>query len=297
MNSTIKPGDIYSSNLPDGRYGAVKIIDIIEKSFLIATSAYIGETIPNIENDKINKILIQNRFMFKNEPAIRWLEGKKPKEMLYIGNIPVTDVELNMMRNSYGGKWSISCGIEVYMEWRWLNDRENFENEVKERQTNPIVKKTSQKPKKMMADEAFWNIVSLLDWKYEGQDEKVLETAIKELSKRSNNDIKEFAEALAFKLYQLDTKEHAQNIGEYSFKNDEEFFSSDGFLYVRCVAIANGERFYNLVLNNPVHMPKDKEFESLLYLAPEAYNLKNNRDFEYSTGCDYETFSNRNGWL
>ena len=43
-------------------------------------------------------------------------------------------------------------------------------------------------------------------------------------------------------------------------------------------------------------MPKDLEFEALLSLAPNAYELKTGKDFEYGTGCSYETFSNVAGW-
>jgi len=34
----------------------------------------------------------------------------------------------------------------------------------------------------------------------------------------------------------------------------------------------------------------------LLYIAEEAYEKRMNKELEYETGCDYETFSNYKGW-
>jgi len=45
-------------------------------------------------------------------------------------------------------------------------------------------------------------------------------------------------------LFLLDTKENAENIGEFSFKNEGEHFSIDYFLYVRYCVIANGKKLF-----------------------------------------------------
>jgi hypothetical protein len=62
------------------------------------------------------------------------------------------------------------------------------------------------------------------------------------------------------------------------------------------VVVANGEEFYQSVLSDPSKMPKDLEFESLLSISREAFLKKTGDDFDYSPGCSYETFSNRDGW-
>jgi hypothetical protein len=46
----------------------------------------------------------------------------------------------------------------------------------------------------------------------------------------------------------------------------------------------------------PEKIPKDMEFESLLGLASAASQLRTGEEFEYNTGCSYETFSNFAGW-
>jgi hypothetical protein len=45
-------------------------------------------------------------------------------------------------------------------------------------------------------------------------------------------------------------------------------------------------------------MPKDVEFESLLYVAQRAYERKTGSedDVVESTAVSFETFSNQNGW-
>lgn len=64
-------------------------------------------------------------------------------------------------------------------------------------------------------------------------------------------------------------------IGEDSCRGENEQFSVDYFLYVRCCVVANGKEYFEMVVSNPEQMPKDIDFEPLLYLAMEAYNKKN----------------------
>ena len=56
------------------------------------------------------------------------------------------------------------------------------------------------------------------------------------------------------------------------------------------------EYFYH-VLTHPAEMPKDLEFEAILYLAKKAYTLKNeNTDFNFAPSVSYETYSNVLAW-
>ncbi len=70
----------------------------------------------------------------------------------------------------------------------------------------------------------------------------------------------------------------------------------DWFLYTRCVVVANGRDYYYKIINNPKEMPKDLEFESLLYIAHDAYEKKNNKEFIYISKYNFETFSNKDNW-
>lgn len=150
---------------------------------------------------------------------------------------------------------------------------------------------------KSMDEKVFWEIIASFNWKKTGDDDAVLRPALKKLVSMTVEDIKQFAEILAEKLYTLDGLAYASNIGPDSYKGEDQHFSVDYFLYVRCCVVANGKDFYYYVLNNPTEMPKEIDFEALLYLADEAYNKKLKTHGEFlETNRSFETFSNTEKW-
>lgn len=136
----------------------------------------------------------------------------------------------------------------------------------------------------------------MLNWEESGDDEAVVEPVVDCLLQKSDDEIFQFEELLAQKLHALDTKAHAKEIGEDAYINDEEYFSVDGFLYARCVVVANGQELFQHILENPKEFPKDMEFEAILYVAQEAYEQKNDKEWEYVSPTDYETYKNVSGW-
>ncbi|WP_260804534.1 DUF4240 domain-containing protein [Planococcus maritimus] len=171
-------------------------------------------------------------------------------------------------------------------------DKAFLENEIKLRGVFMFKKSTNAG----MDENEFWNIVNMFQWKHAGYDEKILKKAIKYLSAKSNEDINEFEDILSKLLYDLDGKIYAENIGEDSYVDGDTYFSPDEFLYARCVVVANGKDYYYEVLNDPNSMPKDMEFEAILYVASEAFEMKNDAEYEYSPKFDYETYSNESKW-
>lgn len=167
-------------------------------------------------------------------------------------------------------------------------------SETKDLTNIPVKPISEYKP---MDEEVFWQIISSFNWKKTGDDDAVLRPALKKLVSMTVEDIKQFAEILASKLYELDGLVYASNIGPDSYKGENEFFSTDYFLYVRCCVVANGKDFFNHVLANPTSMPKEIDFEALLYLADEAYNKKLKTEGEFiETKLSFETFSNTEKW-
>lgn len=146
-----------------------------------------------------------------------------------------------------------------------------------------------------LSESQFWKIIALLDWTQEGTDDGILEPAIAQLAAGSNRHIFEFADILSEKLYALDGRVYAENIGEDAYSPDR-YFSVDNFLYARACVIANGKKLYNQVKQNPALMPKDLAFEALLYLPSEAYERKTGRKYDYSPAFPIETYSNTVGW-
>ncbi|MEM6699373.1 MAG: DUF4240 domain-containing protein [Bacteroidota bacterium] len=142
-----------------------------------------------------------------------------------------------------------------------------------------------------LTDEQFWEIIDLLDWEKEHKDD-ILQNALLRLSNISIGAIYRFQDILCDKLYQLDGRKYAEQLGYGS----EEYFSVDEFLYARACVIANGKEIYEAVLNGEMEMPQDLTFEPLLYLAGHAYLRKIGKEFIHVPTHSYETFANQSSW-
>jgi len=146
-----------------------------------------------------------------------------------------------------------------------------------------------------LSEAHFWEIISLLDWNKEGDDNAIIEPAIARLAAGPVRHIFEFADMLSEKLYALDARKYALYIGEDAWSPDR-YFSVDNFLYVRCCVVANGKDLYEKVLHAPAQMPKDLTFEALLYLPLEAYERKTGNRYDYTPAYPIETYGNQAGW-
>lgn len=146
-----------------------------------------------------------------------------------------------------------------------------------------------------MSEEVFWRIIGLFHWKKLGDDDAVVAPAVAALAQMTVGDIARFEDILAEKLYALDTEAHAREIGEDAYQQGK-YFSVDLFLYARCCVVANGREFYEKILANPAEMPKDMDFESLLYVATTAHEKKTGAELDHLTPESFETFSNKAGW-
>ena len=140
----------------------------------------------------------------------------------------------------------------------------------------------------------FWNAIELLDWTDEEDDAKVIEPLVDCLAQQPLAHIYRFSDILSEKLWQLDTRAHAQVF--LDDPKEEGYLSSDDFLYTRCAVVANGQAYYEKILCSPEQMPADLTFESLLYVAPTAYNRKAGKKFAAVSAFNYETYSNKKGW-
>ena len=140
----------------------------------------------------------------------------------------------------------------------------------------------------------FWELLDCLEWQYEGDDEKVISPVVNQLSKMEDKDIFEFEEIMAELLYNIDGKQWAQDV-----YGDLSKCADDDFLYTRCVAIVNGEKYYNDVKNRSHNLNPDLEFESVLYIPQLAWEKKHRvkgENYTYVTRFSYETGSNAGNW-
>jgi hypothetical protein len=60
--------------------------------------------------------------------------------------------------------------------------------------------------------------------------------------------------------------------------------------------VANGRDYFEKVRASPSDMPKDVEFEALIYVARSAFERKHGRHLDEETTPSFETFSNLAGW-
>ncbi|MBK6901430.1 MAG: DUF4240 domain-containing protein [Saprospirales bacterium] len=146
-----------------------------------------------------------------------------------------------------------------------------------------------------LTEERFWQLIDLLDWSKEGDNDAVIEPVVKALVGSPVRHIYEFDDMLSQKLFLLDTPAFAREIGASAWKPGK-YFSVDVFLYARCSAVANGFEYFQKLMKNPALMPKDLDFGALLRIAEEVYVRKTGRQYVYVPAYPVETYSNEEGW-
>src|SRR5258706_531756 len=123
-----------------------------------------------------------------------------------------------------------------------------------------------------MDEATFWSLIDRFDWSKE-EDDDIIEPAVNALALLPDSQIAGFQQVLARKLYDIDGRAWARESGEIWW-GDPDRLSVDGFLYARCLVVANGREFYDSVKADPTTMPKEADFEAILMLAADAYDRK-----------------------
>jgi hypothetical protein len=147
-------------------------------------------------------------------------------------------------------------------------------------------------------DGTFWGMIDKLDWRHEDDDDAVVEPLVRAIALLPDAEIGSFHEILAQKLYDLDGRAWARESGSDIWHGDPDRLSVDGFLYARSAVVARGRAAYEAVHADPTLMPKNAEFETLLYVASTAYERKTGLGWDDldDTEVSYETFSNEALW-
>ena len=136
-------------------------------------------------------------------------------------------------------------------------------------------------------------IMAICDWDASGDDDKVLSPLIEYLAQQPDETIFSFDEIMAELLYELDTRKNFDEACKYDTHCD------DTFLYSRCVALINGEKYYEKVKSGHESSLWQMEFEAILYVPMCAWGKKHGKDpdnYPYWTTKSYETGSNVDGW-
>lgn len=144
----------------------------------------------------------------------------------------------------------------------------------------------------LFSEEQFWHLIDLFDWKQKKRADIII-PAVNALSAMPVSAIYLFEDFLSEKLFNLDTKQHAE---AYRKQQTDDYFSVDDFLYVRCAVVAEGRAYYENIEKNPSDLDANIDFEHILSIAADAYQIKTGREFEYSPLYNYETKSNLEKW-
>jgi hypothetical protein len=155
-----------------------------------------------------------------------------------------------------------------------------------------ITVESSRHGEGLFSEEQFWQLIDLFDWTQNNRAD-IIRPAVIALSKMPVSAIYLFEDFLSEKLFNIDTKQHAN---AYMKQQTDDYFSVDDFLYVRCGAVAEGRQYYENIEKNPAALSADIDFEHILSVAAEAYKMKTGREFEYSPLFNYETKSNIDEW-
>lgn len=288
MNKPIEVGSSFAVPIGNGQFCVIRIVKVSrdDNMALVAITPWVGDSIPDINEPLLRKILKRNRGKFTGSPAICWYSGKPLDNFEYIGQIKPSVEELEIdPKGRYGGEWNVNMINDIVLEY---NITITHCNEISHSQHNNATYKDK------ISEEKFWEVISKLDWR-KNDKEQILKPAIEYLSKCTTNEITGFYIVMCEKLYDLDGESYARNIGEYSYGSDEGF-SPDHFLDVRCYVVAQGREYYENVRKKPTEMCKDREFEELLSLPEIAYRMKTGKRPNYDDFGDYETYSNKEGW-
>lgn len=156
--------------------------------------------------------------------------------------------------------------------------------------------KVQPQPAGAMAEDDFWDLIDLLNWDEEGNDEAVIAPVVLHLCDLPETEIRAFQETLAEKLWLLDGERFAREIGRDAYQGPDKAFSPEWFLAARCCAVANGQDFFEDILLNPENMPKDLGFLALATVAEKAYRRKTGNNLNHQTRHSMETGTNLRNW-
>lgn len=222
---------------------------------------------------------------------------------LYVFNTSVTKEGTEKLRElspTCRAKWKPAQPFVPEGDWSDTTDGEDdfaaLPDGLRSMLDLPIERTPSSSENGKFSDQDFWNTIELLDWDRAGDDDAVIEPAVEFLSKRPEKDISTFNDILSEKLHRLDGEKYARELGKDAYTGPEQRFARNWFLRVRCCVVANGHDFYQEVVAEPPHIPKEIEFEAVLRIAPKAFERKTGRKLPVKTKYNYETFGNKHGW-
>ena len=268
-----KIGEVYATKFPNEYWCALVVLNVIENSYLVYTTAYYDLKPPSADDPSLTEFYYsKDWYSDGTKPTIYWIDGKPDERYHLIGEIDLQEKSDIKESAYYYGIWKTYTPQEVM----WEKDPSTIPKAI---ETKPSEHQVDELP-----DDMFWDFIKLIDMRKKNP----MRGLIKKLKESPIDVIYSFEETLSHKLFQLDTPEHAGQ--------SEEYLSPDVFLYARCAVVAKGRDFYETVIKNSSPIDLEEDAEELLEVASEAYEKKTDEPFDYVSTYDYETFSNKSAW-
>lgn len=118
----------------------------------------------------------------------------------------------------------------------------------------------------------FWNLLNLLEWKYEGDDEQVTKPVVRALARMNEEEIFAFNDIAKKLIADLEKEKAVRLAAEASGSVSEEELRK-----ILCVAIVNGRKYYEDIRKGRSRLNPDLEFGSILSVAEKAWAVKAER--------------------
>ena len=143
-----------------------------------------------------------------------------------------------------------------------------------------------------MFKNSFWGIMKKADWEHE-DSQNILEPVITFLANHDDEYIFAFHDVMSQLLYNIDREESAQPM------IDDGSYNDDDFLYQRCFALTNGNKFYHDIVDGIKELDGDFQFKPLLNIPKKAWAKRNNTtmiDYPHTPKYPIQSKSNKKYW-
>lgn len=286
--SKLQPGDLFVSPLPNGQFGAIKILRVKQGFHLVGVSKWVGDAPPTASTKGIGELtsgLSTGPMHLRSKFQASWYSGRPPSEMQFITNIPLSEEEMAYETPDCSGDWRPFMAALVLVREKGMSADNLWEMVRASTAPSPLVKYVSPMP---LA--SFWELIANTN---PCEDECC--RLVEQLSVMNPSVIRSFQERLARLLWALDAPIYANRGG---CDSPSTILSPDKFLYQRCWVVGQGRKVYTETTSNPGKMPEANECEDLIAAAPQALGIAEGitGEVDIPTTVSFETYSNNKAW-
>jgi len=129
-----EPGSVFVAPTADGRLAAGRVL---RRRFegggfaaLVVGSSWIGNVPPVLDHAELRSTLVLTHHSWKGQRNLFWTHLRMPAEFQIIGQISLSDADLAVSSETFGG-WQ-SVPLQTLLQWRWDHDRESLLREEAE---------------------------------------------------------------------------------------------------------------------------------------------------------------------